>query len=444
MRNFFRLAVVAIVWVPMFLVAAGLARGGPEDFSGFEISSKATAALFTFDSPSLGVPAKPTGELNFAFSEASLRSGPSGYGLGSIAWPGQVAAGLPSFLQGEIERQSGQQIPTDLPNYPVRAETFHPQGPPSASMEVGTMRMSSRAGESGSEGVAYLNAFAFPGVGTMGNQSSMSSSGFDPEGAVAMTEASVSDVSFFSGVVKFDSVVSRVTARSDGEKGSVAGGTTIVGAEIAGTRVVIDSSGVRVADQEGLGAATVQQAVNQVLAQTGISIELSEPVDTVQGAQASRALGGVLIRGKSSILEPFLSALPDELEGQIRGQLTLDQEFTIQIAPAAASAVAAKTLEFPVEVPDLGSAPVDSLTGGGGDVTGAAPDSPGVSTAEAPSVGGGSPVAVAPASIAFGGVPVGLVVVLMIAAFVSSRPLMAVADRILSARAVAGCPDARS
>jgi hypothetical protein len=44
----------------------------------------------------------------------------------------------------------------------------------------------------------------------------------------------------------------------------------------------------------------------------------------------------------------------------------------------------------------------------------------------------------------FDGVPVWLVALLVIVAFVSSRPLTALADRLLAARAGGGCPEGRN
>ena len=443
MRKFLRVAVITIIWLPVVAVIGGLARGGAADFSGFEIGSKATAALFTFDSPSLGIPAKPTGEMNFAFSESTLRSGPSGYGLGSVVWPGQVAAALPAFLQSEIESQSGGQLdfPMDIPNYPVRAESFHPQGPPKASTDAGTIHMRSSASEASAEGVAHLNSIGFPAIGTMGNQSSMSSSGFDPAGAVAMAESAVSDVSLLTGgLITFDSVVTRATARSDGEKGTVAGTTTVTGAEVAGNAVVIDATGVHVADQ-GLDAAVVQQTINQALNQFGVSMELSAPVDTIEGAKASRSLGGLLVRIKTSTIEPLIEALPAELQAQIRGQITFDQDITLQFAPAVVSAVAAKNIEFPLPtlLPNI-----DGATGGTTTPGTAVGDSDlGGSVGTAPSGGGtssgGTTVVAAPVVKTSEGVPLWLVILLMLVAFASSRPLTAFADRVFAARVAGRC-----
>jgi hypothetical protein len=289
-----------------------------------------------------------------------------------------------------------------------------------------------------------VNRFVFPVLGSMGNQSSLSTSGFDPDGAVAMTEATASDVVLLGGLLRFEGVTSRLTARSDGEKATVAGGTTVVGAEVAGTAVRIDSSGVHVADQ-GIDAVAVQQAVNQALAAAGVSVELASPVDTIEGGRATRALGGVLVRIRSSSLEPLIAALPEELQRQVRGQLTLDQEVTIQLAPAAVTAGAARNIEFPSQLPGLAAPPAGGgevgATGGG--VVGDAPAGGSGSAGGAPSPGL-VPAGTTSVSMDFDGVPVWLVALLVIVAFVSSRPLTALADRLLAARAGGGCPEGRN
>jgi hypothetical protein len=455
-RRLIKILIALALWAPIGVIAAGYAQSlNAEDFSGYDMKAKASAISFIFDSPSLGIPAHPTGELNFAYSEASLQSGPAAYGLGSILWPGQVAAALPPFLQDTIEDSSGGQFefPVDVPAWPIRAESFYPQGPTDSSLDSGTMHMRSSAKEKSAEGVSYLNKFVLPAIASMGNQASFSTLGFDPDGAVSMTEAAANGVSLLNGAITFDSVVTRATARSNGEKGSVAGTTTIVGAEVGGTPVAIDSNGVHVAGSNTPTAAQ-QQALNQVLNQLGVTMELSRPVDTVNGASASRALGGLVISIKSSTVEPLISALPADLQTQIRGQITFDQTFAVQIAPAAVSAAAAKVIEFepPAVVPPAGPATStddnsstssdEPLTPVGEDVSG---DTSGDTGGAGVPTTGGAPTAIAlqPVKTDFGGVPVWLTVLLVLIALVSSRPLTMLADRIFAARAASGCPEGR-
>ncbi len=454
-RKLLRVGLVIALWAPIFVGAAGVARSlGAEDFSGFDMGAKSTAVQFVFNSPSLGVPAKPTGELNFAFSEATLQSGPAAYGLGSIVWPGQVVAALPPFLQKTIETEAGQEFfPADVPPYPIRAESFHPQGPATSSLDAGSMHMRSSAKEKSAEGISYLNTFTLPFVGSMGNMSSSSQDGFDPDGAVAMTEASASDISLLSGLIKIDSVVTRATARSNGEKASVAGTTTVTGAEVSGMKVVIDNTGVHVADQS-MSSASQQQALNQVLKQAGVTIELAPPVDTKSGPKASRALNGLLVRIEVDTLEPLIAALPAELQSEIRGQFTLDQAVAIQIAPAVVSAGAARAIAFepPIDVPpvidgsggsggsDAGSLGAETPVGDAGGDVGSSGDGVAVGAE-----GSGTPVAFAPLRTSFSGVPLWLFFGLTLLAFASSRPLTMVADRILAAGAgSARCPYERS
>jgi hypothetical protein len=261
---------------------------------------------------------------------------------------------------------------------------------------------------------------------------------------VALTEAAVGDISLVGGLIKIDSVVTRAAARSDGVKGTVAGTTTVTGAEVNGTKVMIDATGIHAGDGEGIDTIGPQQAVNQLLANAGVSVELARPVDTVQGPAASRSLGGLLVRIKASAVDGLVSALPAPIQSQIRGQITFDQDMTVQFAPAVVRAGAAKAFEFPVVVP---ARPGGGVTGTTTAPSEAGPLTPGLestgpaeTTGAAPTVIAAAPVAVAQTK-GFTGVPLWLVIVLVLLAFVSSRPLMAVADRLLSARAAAGCPD---
>jgi hypothetical protein len=139
----------------------------------------------------------------------------------------------------------------------------------------------------------------------------------------------------------------------------------------------------------------------------------------------------------------LIAALPDELEKEIRGQIVFDQEMTIQLAPAAVTAGAAKATDFvEPELPPL-------VEGTGSDAPSVpdttAEDTPvgdtTTPTTDTPSITGGGPIAAAPVNTTFSnGVPVWLVVLLVIAAFVLSRPLSALADRLLAARAGGACP----
>jgi hypothetical protein len=375
----------------------------------------------------------------------TLKSGPVAYALGSVAWPGQVVAALPSFLQGEIQSQAGGSFsfPFSVPNYPVRSESFYPQGPTKASSQVGTIVMDSSAQPENADADASLNSFSLPLLGSVGTQSSMASNGFDQQGAFSMVRGAANDISIANGVLKIQSVVSTATARSDGDTGTVAGTTTVAGATVDGHSVTIDANGVHV-DGQGTGTAAAQQAVNAALKSAGITVELASPLDTVSGASAARILPGLLVTMNDKAVDQLVSLLPANVQSQIRGQVTFDQAMTVTLAPVSVSASAAKSFEETASGA-IGGA-TQGLTGGTSpDVSSAGGSSPPVGGSSGPA----SVVASAPTLAAssptvknFSGVPVWLVIVLVLLAFVTARPLMAVADRLLFARrSAAVCPE---
>jgi hypothetical protein len=452
-RRAVRIGVVALLWAPIFVVVAHVASGvGPADLPGFSMGTAATASRWFFESPSLGIPAQPTGELDVAHAETTLKSGPAGYGLGSVMWPGQVAAALPSFLQGEIESQSNGQFqsPFGFPNYPVRAESFYPQGPTSANTQAGTVFMTSDAAADRADASSSLNSFGFPGIGGAGSQSSLSSNGFDNDGAVSMARAEADDISFAAGLVQIDSVISAVTARSDGERGTVAGATTVSGATVGGHPVTIDSSGVHAEDQ-GTGTAAQQQVINALLKNGGMSMATGETKDDVSGPSASRLLPGLRVTMEDSTADKLISALPAALQSQIRAQVTPDQAYTVTFATASARTTAAKGFELPpidttvggVSIPTTGgtgASVAEPSSGGPGDLSGGGSSGP--VSGSLPS--SGSTLAAAPASATSHAVPIAMMVGLTLIALATSRPLVAAADRILFRRGGAsGCPDGK-
>jgi hypothetical protein len=447
MRRFVRIAVVVMLWAPIFAVVGHVASGlTATDLPGFAMSGKADAARWIFESPSLGIPAHPTGEFDISHTEVSLKSGPVSYALGSVAWPGQVVAALPSFLQGVLVTQSGQSftLPFNVPNYPVRAESFYPQGPTKANTQAGTIVMDSAAQPQNADASASINSFGIPLLGSVGTQSSTSSSGFDEQGAVSMVRAAANDVSVAGGLIQIQSVVSTATARSDGLKGTVAGTTTVVGATVGGHPVTIDSSGVHVEGQ-GTATAAFQQAVNGALKSAGISIGLASPQDTLAGAAAARTLPGLYITVSDTGVDKIVSLLPSNIQSQIRDQVTFDQEMTMTLAPVSVATTAAQAY-----LPGL-----PTIVGGvTQSVSGATPPivettragSPDVSSGGAPVVASGVPttLAAAPALKNFTGIPVWLVILLVLLAFATARPLMALSDRLLFARGgSSACPEGK-
>lgn len=447
MRRFVRIGLVVALWAPVFAFVGHVASGLTAiDLPGFAMSGNADAARWTFESPSLGIPAHPTGEFDISHSEVTLKSGPVSYALGSVAWPGQVVAALPGFLQGTIAAQGGQQLPLpfDVPNYPVRAESFYPQGPTKASTQAGTIVMTSSAQTQSSDATASINSFGIPLVGTVGTQASMASNGFDEQGAVSMVRAAANDISLAGNLLKIQSVVSTATARSDGLKGSVAGTTTVQGAFVGGHAVTIDSSGVHV-DGQGTATAAIQQAVNGALKFAGISVALALPEDTVAGASAKRNLPGLNIKMNATGLDKLVTLLPTDIQNQVRDQVTFDQEMTVTLAPVSVAATAAQAYVPPVDTTVGGiTQPVTGVVTPA--VVEGARGATDLPSGSVPVTAGGVPttLAAAPALKNFAGIPGWLVIVLVLLAFATARPLMGAADRLLFARrGASACPEGK-
>ena len=150
---------------------------------------------------------------------------------------------------------------------------------------------------------------------------------------------------------------------------------------------------------------------------------------------------------KSEPLNAIIALLPPDLQKQITDNITFDQSISISLAPAVVSAGAGASF---AENPPTDAGPLPPTTDVSGDDLsgdlGAVPSSP-VGTGDtvdpvpAGNGGGGTSVVL---QTDFNGVPLWLVIVLVLLAFISSRPLVMLADRLLAAR-VGGvaCPEGR-
>ena len=116
------------------------------------------------------------------------------------------------------------------------------------------------------------------------------------------------------GLITIDSVVTDLTATSQGEKTKLTGSTKISGAKIAGRAVTIDSNGVRL-DKNALPIPKSLGAnLNTALKRAGIEITLAAPTPSSSPGTGRLAAGGLRIDFKfSSRSVPALAALFDLL-----------------------------------------------------------------------------------------------------------------------------------
>jgi hypothetical protein len=139
-----------------------------------------------------------------------------------------------------------------------------------------------------------------PAVATAGSITSDASTSTDGSTVKLHARTQVNNFNLL-GVLTFDSLVTDVSATSDGVKTDVEGSTTISGAAVAGSPVTIDSNGVH-----GAGGA-----INQALAAAGITVTLVGPVEQ-EGETASQVTSaGLRILIDSAPAQPVLGPLAD-------------------------------------------------------------------------------------------------------------------------------------
>ena len=103
-------------------------------FGGFHIDSAGEGMTFTYNSPGLipGTPA-PLFAASLPASLTNMDSGPSGFALASLVYPGPLVADLPTVLA-----LGGVPNANQIPGYPVRAQAYYPAGPATSSQDLGS------------------------------------------------------------------------------------------------------------------------------------------------------------------------------------------------------------------------------------------------------------------------------------------------------------------
>ncbi|MHB1486191.1 MAG: choice-of-anchor P family protein [Acidimicrobiales bacterium] len=424
--TYVKLATVACAGLVLTLTSlpAGLARaaadtttpsssGGPgatptSGLGGYTLQASAQPVQITLDDPSLPVPSKPSGELDFAYSQARLSTGLS-RAVSSLVWPGAVLGdGLPTLGQflNTINIPLPLPIPVRLPNlalpqYPIKSETTAPQGPFDAHMELlpGATQTAHSDDLSSSANTA-MQGFDTAGLVTVGGVTSTSQSTAAGGKATATATSAVSNLSMLAGLIDVSSVKTDITAVSDGAKATLSGTTNVAGVTIAGMAFSVDSNGVHLAGTNSgalssiLGAATGN--LNQALAALGISIQAFTPIDTNDTATASRTSTGLVVTIDTAVLKaklagPFnaiLAALPTQLTSQLGTFTSLAPTIAIVIGSAYVSSAASPTFDFGSG--DLGSSSGGGITSLGGSTGSAGTYTPG--TPGTPETGGYTPI----------------------------------------------------
>lgn len=330
--------------------------------------------------------------LDFGMPESTARfgSGPTGYGLASLAYPGGLLVNLPSLIS-----QSGADG-DQIPPYPLQAETFFPSGPLSVqSQAVGNQ--SARSSNLGVEAIGSYPGIDADPVITVGSLSSSSRASIEDSKAISRTRVVLSGVKLLGGVITIDALETDLVAAHDGTTGSTAGGTRASGVRFLGLAAELSDEGLVLAPApEATGPAAplgtalgpvldplqqltgpvqdliegvLDQAVpslDEVLAGAGIQLELlgGGPVTLDSGASAFQSSGlaitftykgteqeqlGELIESIPPDLRPNIGPLPNPISFLLNNHIS-----ALTLGSGSVSALAAP--------------PFDSDLGGGGEV----------------------------------------------------------------------------
>lgn len=376
--------------------AAPGATPGEELFGAYQLEARGLGVEGTYEIEGLLPGGSPVMDLTLPETLARFASGPSGYGLASLAYPGGIVANF-----GSLVAQAGgpgEQVPP----YPIKAEAFYPAGPTEAdASQPGGVAQKVTTGDLGVQVDASFPALDAPPVVAVGSLTSASRAAVEGTLAVSRSRVVLGDVSILGGLITIDSLVTDLVAVHDGTTGSTAGGTTASGVRFLGLDASLTDAGLilepaptpsgpaagvgsplgalagPLADatqpvQDQLRAALAQATprVDDVLAQAGIRLSLADPHDEqVESGAATRITSGLSLtlsyKGREQqALVDLVNSIPAEMKpnaGPIPNPVTFLAENHITglaLAPATVSSLATPPfpeMDFPIA--DLPAAP---------------------------------------------------------------------------------------
>jgi hypothetical protein len=325
----------------------GAAQTGDQLFGSYDLEARGVGVQTRYEIEGLLPGGAPVLDLTIPETLARFGSGPTGYGLASLLYPGGIIVNLSSLVA-----QAGTDA-SNIPDYPVKAEAFYPAGPLDAkSQAIGDQEV--RTNELGVDAMGIFPSIdANPAI-SVASVTSASRSGIEDGKAVSRTRVVLGGVNLLGGVISIDSLVTDLVAVHDGTKGAVNGGTTASGVRFLGLAASLTDDGLVLDDAppvQGPGAplgtvltpaidglqqltAPVQDLVEQVLDQAvpslddvlaaaGIHLTLltGEDVVTDSGASAFRTAGLALTLSYKGAEQEGLIDLIESIPPDLRPNL---------------------------------------------------------------------------------------------------------------------------
>jgi hypothetical protein len=446
-------------------------------FGAYELEARGTGVQGRYEIEGLLPGGSPLLDLTIPESLARFGSGPTGYGLASLAYPGGLLVNLPSLLA-----QTGQtQAADSIPPYPIKAEAFFPTGPVDAqNLQAGGVQQV-HSSELGVEVLSTYSAIEAAPVLHVDSISSASRSSIEDGSAVARTRVVLGGVDLLGGLITIESLVTDLVAAHDGEAGAVDGGTSATGVRFLGLAASLTEEGLvldKAPPVAGPGAplsgaldplleplqqatAPVQDLLEQVLQQAvpsvdealaaaGIDLSLLtvEQIENEETGAAAFAAAGLRLaltyEGKEqAALQDLIDSIPEELRpglGPIPSPiafLTENHITGLSLAQGTVTALASP----PFDINDLPSA---DLVSSGGDLPSfdaGTLGSPGFATPtpQIPEAAGPGGFGEAAAALAGSAIPAALLIILLLASPLFGVASTRLADNVLAPVATS-CP----
>ena len=369
---------------------------GEELFGSYTLEARGQGMRIRYEIEGMLPGGAPVLDLGMPEALSRFTSGPTGYGVASLAYPGGVIVNLPSL----VEQGSGGA--STAPPYPIKEEVFYPSGPTEAGGEQpGGTTQKATTGPLGVDVLATYPATVAPPILDVGSVRTAARSVIEEGKALSRTRVVANDIVLLGGVLTIESVVTDLVAVHDGTGGSASGGTVANGVKFLGLDASLTEDGLVLEEAppvEGPGAplggvlspvvppagealspiqAALEDAFTQtdpqldeLLAMAGIRVSMVEPrTEESELGAASLTSSGVLVEldyyGRDQDqLADLLAAIPPELKpnlGPLSNPITFftENHFTeIGLAPASVTSLA--TPPFPtVDIPPIDPAAFD-------------------------------------------------------------------------------------
>lgn len=309
----------------------------------------------------------------------TISAGPSTFARAGVYDPGDLLASPDTLLQ--LGGFPGYE-PGTVPSYPYRIQATSGFGDPEAqSTPAPGLRGQVKAQPNGSFAQAAAGESRAPGLVGFGGVTTTTTTETDGSLVTVTARTEVTDFDLL-GMLTIDSIITEVTATSDGTDATVSGGTEMGTAMLAGEEVLIDGEGIKTEEGEDTGgllggalkSASVQ--ASELLTEAGITVTAGGLVEQDAGDAASLHATGLQIElditGDSAPVLGELFSLFDQLPvtpevpgapAQIADILQIPRSRNItQLEVARANVSLAATSAPPV--PEFTVPPVDSASGG--------------------------------------------------------------------------------